>query len=61
MLRDMADDGVAAILDRHVLHGDGGRAIVAIRFSASIWAGKVRISHEPFAEFRIWMVEAESV
>jgi hypothetical protein len=30
MLRDVADDGLAAIPDRHVLHGDGRLAIVAI-------------------------------
>ena len=30
MLRDIADDGFAAILDRYVLHGDGRLAIVAI-------------------------------
>ena len=30
MLRDVADDGLAAILNRHVLHGDGRLAIVAI-------------------------------
>jgi hypothetical protein len=30
MLRDIADDGVAAIPDSHVLHGDGGLAMVAI-------------------------------
>ncbi len=30
MLRDIADNGLAAILNRHVLHGDGRLAIVAI-------------------------------
>jgi hypothetical protein len=35
MLRDVADDGLAAIPDRHVLHGDGRLAIVAI--AADFW------------------------
>lgn len=30
MLGDVADDGLATILNRHVLHGDGRLAIVAI-------------------------------
>ena len=30
MLGDVADDGVAAIPDRDVLHGDDGRAMVAM-------------------------------
>jgi len=30
MLRDVADDGLAVIPDRHVLHGDGRLAIAAI-------------------------------
>ena len=30
MLRDVADNGVAAVGDRHVLHGDGGLAMAAM-------------------------------
>ena len=30
MLRDVADDGLAAVLNRDVLHGNGRLAIVAV-------------------------------
>jgi hypothetical protein len=45
MLRHVADNGLAAVAHRHVLHGDGGLASGSgSGLSASIWAGNVRAS-----------------
>src|SRR3984957_394354 len=40
MLRDVADDGLAAVADRHVLHGDGGLALAPVAVERLDLGGK---------------------
>ena len=40
MLRDVADNGLAAIPDRHVLHGDGGLAMAPVAVERFDLGGK---------------------